>query len=421
MKILLPNEENQFEVRLNHMIETIQACQMSNSFFQSFIELIQTLRSNPVTVKWIQELEQEDLDRKKKFNSAALEVLEQEWLFLWRMHKGLNCRRVLIRIKRSLTNSEYSSHAPFEHVCFSLRHLKSISPILKRIQKTKNIFKTVQRFFEEKIRTRKNLPIKWSTQKYDSQIHKKGPILFSSNTSLLEGRVMTYDEHLCSPKFNFFFKEYPQLSMSSDIKRQYIQTMEERDPVFFWGRLCMLEKILQNQWNWRGKETLKGEWQSIRKPAWQASIDASSDFMFSLAKNLLFGGLDNINFKAFLSSEYYFSRKGCERHLQQLKRNVKTFLLNQQLGKSPPAPASFILQQSLTKRIAKELEVANHATAYWNTNPKAKQEEVYEDYKRTRLSKDYYSPNSWVKIIRNRKLDPRPLKKKTRGKGKKGL
>jgi hypothetical protein len=126
-----------------------------------------------MTASWINELETEGQKREEAFNKEAIDALEKEWYFLWMKYSEKACRKELIRIKYLLT---------------------------------KNIDFFAQMPFDR--------------------------ICYS----LFEFK-RKFECREVSEKFSKFFNYNERFRKDRKLHREYIETVLEMDPVYFWSRL----------------------------------------------------------------------------------------------------------------------------------------------------------------------------------------
>lgn len=272
MKNQLLNQPHVFEKSVGTDIETVRSCRTGVSFLAHFVGLIQTIREHPVTAKWVKWLE-EAQKRREIFNAEVIEALEEEWLFLWKKHPKLESKKMLILIKKKFTQStEQLNQMPFDYACYLFLKFK------KR---------------------------------------------FKCNE--------------CSEKFSEFMTKSQDLRVACDDKicAEYIQTAVELDPVYFWGRLCLLEKIYQFL---PGKShvlqvPVQGKWDETKNLHWERISSCSFQIILAQAQTLLwirFEGDGFLNESKELPSHLdmvcKFSRTACESYLSRLLINIRSIL-----------------------------------------------------------------------------------------------
>lgn len=432
--INLPDETQQFEEGLKHAITMVQSSCTGASFLSKYVELIKSLRSNSNTKDWIKNLEEEAQKRTRLFNSVALEVCKNEWLFLWKLNPTYKCRRILLQVLRSISRGEYSSQSPITTACGAFTQLKIISPVMKKINNIRTIYEQLEQTFfrwengrRSQVLAEPSQPHKKikATLRKNSRMFGVAPKLYViADTNLLGRKISAFDSEMCSPKFNQFFYDYREQFYPPEIKKEFIQTSTELDPVYLWDRLCLLEKIWEYKRPLIERKVLPQRFERDSATVWEKSIEGFIWWTFPTAKNSLISSFEEKTQQnvfrnlPILPEEFYFSRGDCSRYLNQVYELV---VKNQILVKKQSTeflPQSRIIDKPLSKKEQRTLEVVDHAVKYWNDNPEAKHAEVYHDYRKTRRSGKAYAYETWVKIVRDRELDPRPREKKTRRKQK---
>jgi hypothetical protein len=364
MKIQLPNQSHLFEKAFTAAIETTKSCEVGISFLAHFIGLMQALRHHPITENWVKGLEQENQKRKEAFNVQAIEALETEWLFLWKNYPQKACRKELVRIKQLLTkNKDLTSQMPFSRICNA--------------------------FLEFKIK-------------------------------------FNCDE--CSEKLLQFLKNNQQHRISANkvLYAQYIQTSVELDPVYFWDRLCLLERIHQSSSHFHTQQPpIQGKWEETKYLHWERVSNSSFQMASWLARQDLWARFardgfsnDKRDFILPLDLACKFSRKACEKYLDRLLTYVRSILLKEEKDDTNKTSNPVIEKKTLPQQ--KTDELIKHTKAHWDKHPTANYDEVYGYYcNRCRFPKPY-SSDEWEKKVRKLKLDPRPPSEKVRGFSKKG-
>lgn len=364
MKIQLPNQPHLFEKALTAAIETTRSCKVGISFLAHFIGLIQALRHHPITENKIKELEQEGQKRKEVFNVQAIEALEAEWIFLWRKYPQMTHRRELMYMKHLLTKSkDFTSQMPFDRACFSFSEFK---------------------------------------------------VKFKS------------DE--CSQQFSEFLERNQHIRVSSDKKlyAQYIQACIELDPVYFWDRLCLLERIYQFSSKFQCQEVpIEGEWAETKYLYWNRVTNFSLQMVLRLAQKDLWARFAGDGFSNELQEfswpvdvDCKFSRTPCEGYLNRLLLTFRSVLLNEEQNDHSSKALTPVIEKR-TRPQQKTDELIKHTKAHWDKHPTANYDEVYGYYcNRCRFPKPY-SSDEWEKKVRKLKLDPRPPSEKVRGFSKK--
>lgn len=362
----LSEEPNQFVRSLEMAIKAVRSCRTGISFLHHFIGLIQTLRVHPITTDWIKGLEEESQKRKEAFNISALDALETEWLFLWKKYPQRKSRRDLIRIKQFFTRGrEQSSQLPFEHTCFSFQEFK-----------------------------------------------------------------IKYHCNECSAEFAELIKQNQQLhaARAPKIYEEYIQTCLEADVVYFWDRLCLLERIYQFSTDVSvfEQEISRDKWSNSRYLHWKREESKALQWVLGLAKKYLWERFEGDGFRSEkkelslpLSADCKFSRTDCENYLDRLFIDVCPLVSGLQQktyeDKEPGQPVG-----GKTRPQQKLDELIKHTKEYWDKFPKASYDEAYAYYcDRCRFPKPYSRPE-WERKVRKLRLDPRPPKEKVRGNSKKG-
>ena len=366
MKTPLPNQPHLFEKAVTAAIETVRSSQIGISFLAHLVSLIQALREHPITTHWIKELEEENQKRKEAFNVKAIEAVEAEWMFLWKKYPGMACRKELVRIQHLLTkNNDISSQLPFDRACFSFLEFKT-----------------------------------------------------------------KFECDACSKKFSEFFEHNQHLRVSRDknIYTQYIQATVELDPVYFWDRLCLLERIHQfSSHKFQVNQSpIQGKWSETKYLYWERTASSSLQMVLWQAQKNLWARFDGDGFTNEMRESSWpidvackFSRTACEGYLDRLLINLHPILLSVESNNHnsmPPSQAVGI--KPVPQQKADELE--KHTRDYWEKHPKAIYDEVYRYYcSRCRFRKPY-SFSEWERKVRDLKLDPRPPSEKVRGFSKKG-
>ena len=214
----LPNHPHLFEKGLTAAIETTRSSKSGITFLAHYIGLIQALRQHSITASWINELEAEGQKREKAFNKEAIDVLEEEWYFLWMKYPEKACRRKLIRIKQMLTkNIDFNAQMPFNRICYSLLEFK---------------------------------------------------------------KKFKCDE--ISEKFSKFYNYNKSLRKYRKLHGEYIQTSLETDPVYFWSRLCLLERIsLFSSDKFEVPQSpIQGKWKDKKYLYWEKSYKLLDSYNF---------------------------------------------------------------------------------------------------------------------------------------------
>lgn len=355
MKVHLAKTIPAFQKSLENFLATIRSCQTGISFLAHCNELIKTLRSHPITSKWIKDLEQEIQRRNETFKLNAIAAAEEEWLTLWKSHKNHDSKKVLVQIKWFFTKKqEPSAFLPFE-ACYRL-------------------------FTNFRIQFKTNLH---------------------------------------SAKFIQFFKQNQDLQINDEkLLKEYIQTSTELDPVYFWDRLCLLERIYLFTASQPPLMPIQGHWEKIKFEVWDRATKVSSQCIYNLAKENLFKSFSGDGFSqaparpSSLSVRYQFSRRECESHLLRLQANITEMLLRDHPDERE---ASVNLHKKKTKPEKKEEEVKKCANIFWKEQPLGKRNASYKYYS-THCQYKPYSFSEWERKIRRFDLDPRSQKEKTRGK-----
>ena len=294
MKIELPNQPHLFEKAFTTAIETTRTCEIGISFLTHFVGLIQALRYHPVTENWVKDLEKKSQKRKEVFNIQAIEALETEWLFLWKNYPQWACRKELVRIKQLFANNKNrSSQMPFALICAA--------------------------FLEFKIK-------------------------------------FNYDE--CSEKLLQFLERNQQYRISANkvLYAQYIQTAVELDPVYFWERLCLLERIHQSSFHSHTQDPLiQGKWEETKYLHWERASNTSVQMVSWLARQDLWARFsgdgfsnDKQEFILPIDLAYKFSRKVCEKYLDRLLRYVHSIFLKEQKDDTSKASNPVIEKKNTT-------------------------------------------------------------------------
>lgn len=354
--IHLSEEPHQFVQSLEIAIKTVRSCRTGISFLAHFVDLIQTLRRNPITASWVKKLEGENQKHEEELMFRSLNALESEWLFLWEKYPQRKSRRQLIRIRQFFTKGiEQSSQLPFEHTCFSFREFK----------------------------------VKFGCNECSDEF-----------TNFIERKEHQILRAACNPKI------YPE----------YIQSCVEIDVVYFWRRLCLLERIYQFSTDVSvfQQKVSKEKWDESKYFHWKREESKSLQWVLGLAKKFLDACFEGDGFRSEkkevalpLSADYKFSRTDCESYLDRLSINILPLLSKMQTKERNAKPP-------LSKKEKRTLEVGEHASKYWGDDPEAKHKEVYRDYKKTRRGEQAYEYSTWVKIVQNERFDPRSREKKTR-------
>lgn len=359
MTIKLSDHPNSFIESCANQIRTIRSCQTGISFLAHFVDFIIALKAHSLTSKWIQELEKEIQKRNEVFSLQAMDALEEEWIFLWKKHPQFECKKALIQIKWYFTRGiECSSQMPFEHTLYS--------------------------FIEFKIK-------------------------FNCNS--------------CSQKLQDFIDTHIHLRMSGNetLYKEYIQTSIEMDPVYFWDRLRLLEKIysFSPQVSSTSQAFITGTWTDEKSQYWQNATVRSTDLILRLAQEALWksfngdGFSNELNPSSFLSIVYHFTRKDCENYLDRLLVNIRDIL-----PENNDDMATSLYREAKTRPQQKADELVKHASGFWEKNPEGKYEDAYAYYVGHCRISPPYSRSEWEKKVRDKLLDPRPPKKKTRGNSK---
>ncbi len=365
MKIQLPNQPHLFEKALTAAIETTRSCEIGISFLAHFVGLIEALRHHPITEKWVKDLEKESQKRKESFNEQAIEAVEAEWTFLWKKCPQLACGKELVRIKHLLIkNKGFSSQMPFDRI--------------------------YNAFVEYKIKF---------------------------NCGECSEKLLQFLEH----------NQQRRISANKVLYAQYIQTSMELDPVYFWDRLCLLEQIYQSSSYPQTQQlpVIQGKWEETKYLHWERASNSSFQMASWLARQDLWARFagdgflnDKRDFILPLDLACKFSRKACEKYLDRLLVHVRPILDEKQ--KDGVSKASDLVIGKKTRPQLKVEELQKHTKEYWDKNPAANHDDVYDYYcRRCRFSKPY-SVDEWKRKVRFFQLDPRPQSEKVRGFSKKG-
>lgn len=365
MNIHLPNQPQEFENELKTVVNAVKSCQTEISFLQHFISLIQALRGHIITADGFKTLEEESEERKEIFRKKSLEVLEAEWLFLWRKHPQLVRRKMLVQMKQFFTKGNIqSSQMPFNHICLSFKKFKA---------------------------------------------------KFKCND--------------CSKIFSQFFEQHNQLRIEGAPKlySEYIQTAVELDPVYFWDRLCLLERIYQHSSDPSGfhQYSIKGKWEEKKHLYWKRAEESSLQFILGLAQKYLWTKFEKdqiASIEDLISHPFdlacKFSRTQCENYLDRLLIYIHSILPKQTDNGAREISAEFAKQLTVPQQ--KKDELIKQANKFWEKHPNGSYNEGYDYYiNHCRYFKPCSRPE-WERKVRKLKLDPRSPKEKVRGNSKKG-
>lgn len=91
----------------------------------------------------------------------------------------------------------------------------------------------------------------------------------------------------CSEKLLQFLDHNQQRRISANrvLYAQYIQASVELDPVYFWDRLCLLERIHQASFQSHTQQPpIQGKWEETKHLRWEQASNASFQMLSWLAR-----------------------------------------------------------------------------------------------------------------------------------------
>lgn len=223
---------------------------------------------------------------------------------------------------------------------------------------------------------------------------------------------------LTLPSTKEIYQKFSIPGHNKNEKRRNMQILADANPAFCWERIQFLHRC----YTFNDKISLpnqkKGKWNSIRKAAWKRALNISEAQVLLGAKMVLRQKLLPdycANMEAFLIPEHQIHRKDFQNYLQAFQHHIHNHLLKlESLQHKVEEHCLYTLPGT-----QKEQFVIDLCTDYWKQNPLAKHDEVYQYYLLKCPSNKILSESSLKRIIRKRKLDPRPPGSKKRGKGEK--
>lgn len=373
-----------FKKRLDKEFEKILLPKDFCPMLDNLIELMKTLRTNPVTSHLIETFEDKNLKEKKKFNSLTLQVVEEEFYYRWPLPYSKECRKKF----------------------FFLR-----SP---QIGKTENIMDSYSSFIGAILGGSTHHPI-------GTISHFFAFIDFPPNTS---------EKIRNESPLQKFWDSNQNLIRNGYLNKDYVRKKIHCDFSFLWRMLCLLEEICtQKRYAFLSvpKQTvLKNKEPLDREYNWNLAIQRSHLFNLHVAINSI---VETFLVKTLteytVCEEYLFTFEDIKNCIDLLQRELDLFLLSQLetvtekddselqevLSKKLSRLEKKVDSSSLTKRTRRKIdEVQRHAIKYRKKNPKAKNREIYHDYFNSKVHLHPYTYERWRRDITKKKLKKRQEK-----------
>lgn len=437
MTFFLPSNPTLFRQPFDEACKRILEAETEVSFYHLFVQFIHLLRGHPLLKEYFGKLENEVAKKKKEFNSAALEALEDNWKGLLRYHHhDFKQRKQLVQIKRIITApNEISSQPIYLRILSRMWEFRYYSPFCNTIRETENLFRTAKS--KRHLRTnvynylyppktkyfskRKISPLTLEKKnKYESILKKSIESNHQENPAPLRYSVDCVMTILFSPKIKELDQKFSMPGRNDFEKRQNMQIHAKTDPAYCWERVLFLYQCYTFENKKCSLKWTKGRWEDIREIVWQSALERGDNevlFHAQMALKQKLSAESSSHIDSFLMCEHQFHRSEFEKYLRSLQHHIHTqlFKIENETGK---AVENYSLVLLGTQKASFVIDLASK---FWKKYPTAKRDEAFEDYLMNCPSGKILSRPRWDQIVRERKLDPRPAGSKKRGPGKKTL
>lgn len=464
MTIFLPDDIDLFSKAFDAAYtQTIKSTE-NKSFYALYTDLTSAVRNHTLLKDFFIKLETQSLKKKEEFAMEALAAVKGSWLNLWKYHnRNLKYRKQLVEIKRLVTAPKEIGCSPlYSRILSRMWDFRYRSPFCRFISEAWRFFKHAQ---YELIQTTNQCPLKkgcfpekhtisisWENKNRYSHFYRK---IFKPKPI----DNIPFKRSIESISEDFFCLEAAKIEKKFFIpgqsnleKRKNMQIQAKINPIFCWERICLLQECNTPRKHFPIRNPLKGPWEQIEKIEWKTALNrceeetliaAKAAFVKKLSKTnqstdilpdspvespqnftkesspfsrIAGTATDHAIIDTFVMLEYQIHRRDYEIYLEALKNYIQTQLFRIQDAQKK-AEESPLLDLPGTQ---KEDFVIDLARKFWKTNPLGKRKAAFEHYMTNCPFSKLLSIYRWAQIIRERKLDPRPLEeKKKRGPGKK--
>jgi hypothetical protein len=433
MTIYLPSEPVLFRQAFDAACDRILRSEQDIAFYALYVELASRLQEHPHFKDYLLGLEDESGIKRKEFSIAALEVLEDSWMKLWKYHRhSLKHRKQLVSIKRMVTAPHEISFSHLYHrILFRLWEFRYFSPFCHFIDEAPRLFRSAQSalhiasiqydhlyplgkaYFTE----RKPAPLKLSKKDSRRGLCKR---IFDPGANDMPFKRSAEQIHSTyfSSKTEQIEKRFSIPAQNGYERKRNMQIIAETDPAFCWERIQFLKQCYALNEAVPPLNPSKGRWKSVRENAWKSAEERCELETLLGAKMALMQKLSHqpcSTVDSFFVCEHQIHRKDYEKYLQSLKNHIHAHLFKIENAQHNTAENPGLALPGTQK----EWFVIDLATQFWKTNPLGKRDDAFSHYLVKCPSQKLLSRHRWEQIVRERKLDPRPSEAKKRGPGKK--
>lgn len=433
MTIFLPESLPLFRQAFDSTCQRILQCEKDAAFFELLVQLIEHVSKHALLKEHLTNLEAERLKQREIFCNLSLEELEESWIKLWKYHrKNFKHRKKLVAIKRTVTSpSEISYSLLYERILFKLWEFCYHSSFCQTIREVPALFHSSQsklhcakRYIDQlgtDYLTHKKIRIKELEKKDDFQKFLIKPIELTLPISdHISIKYSIEPLSFFSPKAAEIEKKFFIPGRNIQEKRQNMHIIAETNAMFCWERLQFLKTCYTTTGAFPLLLSLKGRWSKIKHAAWIAAWERCDKEALLGANTSLKNKLSHepcSSIDSFLNVQYQIHRMDFEKHLLSFKNHVHSFLFKvESIQAKEEEDPRFMLPGS-----KKEDFVVQLARQFWNMCPQANRDMTYNYYFSRCPKERLLSRESFDRIVRKHKLDPRSKKEMKRGPGKKTL
>lgn len=467
MTILLPKDPLLFHKAFDEICDRILESRQDEVFYALFIQFIVKMRAHPLFKDVIGQIETGVLTQQAELCTLSLDYHEYNWKKIWQYHHSYRSRKELVHIKRMVTypreTSSSSLHNRLSCAMWEFRAFGFISSSPSAIkaffqektdkddEESKNKFHHRSSFFRpiEEIpqifrRAQSNIEMGINIAKHFSPSKDKIAIrqkvthyksrerenLTKILRKILKQKLKPPRElkahyealsSLFSPLGYILEHKFEIPGRNNDQKRQTMRNLAELNFDSCWKRFMDLEHCYSTPTAPLPLKRFTGKWNIIREQAWNAAWEKSKQETLQFAHAGFCQKLSepsNDSISVFLPVEKQIHRRDYEEFLRSFRRHVHMQLYNTTESPQHDSESNPHLMSEGTQTANFVIQLAR---AYWKVHPQAKYDEVFNDYLAKCPLKKALSRPSWERIVRERKLDPRPPGSKKRGSAKKIL
>jgi hypothetical protein len=436
MTIFLPHNTSMFRSAFDQICQRILQSIHDRVFYTLLAQLIEQIRQHPLFKDTFVRFEDEIAKREEECSKTALEMHEYHWKKLWQYHcKSYSHRKQLVHIKRIITFPTTISISPLhERLGFSMAEFRHHSPFFRFIDHAHTLF---QRAHSAILLEANFVTYDWPTKEREKTWHKRFPLMQKkkeekhtlhlimslpkkpTTVQKLNAKIELLSE-LFSPLARMFEAKFDIPGEDMIEKKSHMLVCAETDFSFCWARLRIVEQCCCTENEFNLSERFFGKWETVRDNAWKAAWQRCEREIIQWAseslRQQLSQKLDNAIY-TFLPYDWQICRSDCETYLKSFQQHIHTELAVIECSETND-PDNRLMVTEGTQKANFVMELAQK---YWKVNPTASYDDVFNDYLCKCPHRKSLSRSSWERIVRKRKLDPRPPGSKKRGKGKKKL